>query len=47
MHLISSLFSNSYLHNIDNDFYLSLGICFFVMIIMNIIFWILKPQNNQ
>lgn len=45
MNFISNLISNPYLSNIDSDFYLSMGLCFLVVIIMNIVFWNFKPQK--
>lgn len=45
---ILSLFSQvSILQNLDKDFYLSLGLCFAVILIMNIVLWNLKPQKDN
>lgn len=45
---ILSLFSQlSIWHNLDKDFYISLSLCFAVILIMNIVLWNLKPQKDN
>lgn len=41
--MLWNIINNSYLSNIDSDFFLALTLCFIVIVVMNIVFWSFKP----
>lgn len=47
MNILSVFSQMGILNNLDKDFYISLGLCFAVMLAMNIILWNLKPQKDN